>query len=65
MQYEKHLQNDQTSLNKNGKEFCDMCIHLSIEGTGHTPASLRGMNKSTRQKKNKGAKQNIARTGKS
>lgn len=42
-----------------------MCIHLSIEGTGHTPASLRGMNKSTRQKKNKEAKQNTARTGKS
>ena len=42
-----------------------MWICLPTQGTGYTPASSRGMDKRTGQKKNKGAKQNVTRTWKS
>lgn len=64
MQLVKYLKNDQTALNKNEKGMLDVCIHLPTQGTGYTPASSRGMDKSTGQKKNKEAKQNITRTWK-
>lgn len=53
MQYAKYLQNYQNSLNKNGKGFCDVCIHLPTQETGYTPASPKGMGKSTEQKNTK------------